>query len=896
MAGTTTPTSSTSPTTSPTTSLRPASASASASASRPDADNNADADADPSHPARNHSPHDNDNDHANVPVPRRPVKRRAAKACTACRVRKVRCDVMQAYHVTPAGTVTCSNCQMDGVPCVVDEGKRRRKLLRIDPDVEMPALTASSAAEKHARQVWPEPAPGSGSDSGGTGTSSSVNPSDILNSIPEASPWTPSNDLDRRQPAAYGGMGGHQPHMIYQNAAHLFERERVRDVQSLGFQPVDHFDPAYTLLTSASIGGELTKTRLATPPRIAPPVLKHQLPGFLKPLPPRMTSVDIDYLFAKGALSLPDAPTRNALLRAYIEYVHPYMPLVELHEVLRIIEDGSGMTGKMSLLLFQAIMFAGTAFVDMQYLEPAGFTNRKSARKAYFQRARVLYDFDYEVDRVSLVQSILLMTYWYETPNDQKDTWHWMGVAISLAHTIGMHRDPSHSGMEPAKKRLWKRIWWSCFMRDRLIALGMRRPTRIKNEDFDVPPLEEADFEIAALPASVEMIGPECALMRDVQAQRELAQMCIAKSKLCVCISQVLTAQYSVLVKNQGMGSGRSSVMLFPKKLDQTDEVQHCEKELQRWVDELPESCRYVPHPTPGGCGNPIFVHRTLLHMIYYTTLSALHRPQVLPPAHATPDPSRARHDFSRLQVREASREITRLSQNLLLVSLERFLPTTGVTVLLPAIIIHLLDIKSCNDEQRKAAMNGYSQCLTVLERLRDNYASADFATQFLQAAICKADLAKDLDAHQAEERVARERYSPPMSGQDASAAMQHSFVPAEHERVFAPKTTAPSPPDSEAPLQPVESQPPRPPAAGLVMGEEREGELNMYEFLRDDAPFCEELWTMPLHEGAHREPGGCTQDMPWVDQGPAWSQVGSPLGEELLMAEEEVEILMRRE
>ena len=90
---------------------------------------------------------------------------------------------------------------------------------------------------------------------------------------------------------------------------------------------------------------------------------------------------------------------------------------------------------------------------------------------------QVLYDFDYEVDRVSLVQSLLLMTYWYETPDDQKDTWHWMGVAITLAHTIGLHRNPEKSNMEPSKKKLWKRVWWSCFMRDRLVALGMRRPT-----------------------------------------------------------------------------------------------------------------------------------------------------------------------------------------------------------------------------------------------------------------------------------------------------------------------------------------------------------------------------------------------------------------------------------
>lgn len=118
---------------------------------------------------------------------------------------------------------------------------------------------------------------------------------------------------------------------------------------------------------------------------------KHRLPPFLKPLPQRLSPVDIDFLFAKGSLSLPETSVRNALLRSYIEYVHPYMPLLELHDFLHIINEGTGASGKISLLLFQAVMFAGTAFVDMEHLRAAGFTNRKAARKAFFQKARVCW-------------------------------------------------------------------------------------------------------------------------------------------------------------------------------------------------------------------------------------------------------------------------------------------------------------------------------------------------------------------------------------------------------------------------------------------------------------------------------------------------------------------------
>lgn len=520
---------------------------------------------------------------------------------------------------------------------------------------------------------------------------------------------------------------------------------------------------------------------------------------------------------------------------------------------------------------------------------------------------QVLYDFDYEIDRVSLVQSLLLMTYWYETPDDQKDTWHWMGVAISLAHTIGLHRNPEKSNMEPGKKKLWKRIWWSCFMRDRLVALGMRRPTRVKDEDYDVPMLTEDDFEIEPLSEHITIIPRDCTLVRDADAQRQLAHMCIAKAKLCLCISHVLTAQYSVLVKAQGMqgqeGNTRSSVMLFPKKLDQTDEVKRCDEELQQWVDELPDCCAYSDEMTSAS----VFVQRSLLHMVYFTTLSALHRPQVLPSASSTqPDKCHELQDLSRKKVREASKEITRISQSLHTRGLEKYLPTTGVTVLLPAIIIHLLDIKASNDDARQAAMSGFCQCMQVLEKLRDIYASADFATQFLEAAIRKADIdvvmntghrGMKLDevhatltaekAKELRERSRAARRTPPPSGEDllipsdlGSRVLDIAILVSQPSDLNT--ISARTPPDLDTPTTLTASTANEPFTPSTHLNEIEftlngtSAGLDMSDYLNFDDG---DAWTFPLEQGAHGESGGFMGDMNWIDQGTtSWSRLNSPV------------------
>ena len=496
---------------------------------------------------------------------------------------------------------------------------------------------------------------------------------------------------------------------------------------------------------------------LAPPAPIAVPTCEPiiQIPSFIKPLPAKLTSDDMQYLFRKGALIIPGTMFQNALLRAYIEFVHPFMPLLELHEFVRIVHGhGPGRGGQISLLLYQAVMFVSVAFVDDKVLAQNHYTSRKAARKDFFSRVRLLYDFDVEGERYVLVQALLLMTYWYETPDDLKDTWHWMGVAISLAHTIGLHRNPANiKQIDPRKQKLFKRIWWSCFMRDRLIALGMRRPTRIQDEDFDVPMLEESDFEIDVIPDDNQLFGPDCTLIRDTAIQRQLALMCIEKAKLCVCISHMLKVQYSVLSRD-GMrpdNTTASTMMLFPNKAPENYEgVQKLVRELNDWYHELPECCQDGPvtEAEASICNGTVALQRTLIHMVYQSTVAALHRPQFLPPSpQQAPGPSTPTQvqDLARTRVHDSARRVIEMASQLREFKLDQYLPTTGVTVMLPAMLVHLLEIKNPNPDASQSAWRRFNKGMDVLRQLQDRYAAADFAARFLQAAVGKLSLGGEI-------------------------------------------------------------------------------------------------------------------------------------------------------
>ncbi|CAP73574.1 uncharacterized protein PODANS_2_9380 [Podospora anserina S mat+] len=649
------------------------------------------------------------------------TKRRAARACESCRRRKVRCDVVTQSP--------CTNCLYEKVECLVPECRRKRKHhSRVSESLGSSVGSSTEASLLRAKCLG------------------SAAPMGYAQNGQNLDFTYTGNPLLRQQLFSQAGSDAIRNqqylNLSYQNGAAGFGsnaplRPRVSPsllYQNTGFPP---------LQPAIEVSQQLKSVLEAQAPPIAP--AEPQLPAFIKPIPKAVSPEDLDYLNAKKALTLPHPQLRDALLKAYVEYVHPYMPVMDVHPFLNAINDQTGQSGKISLLLFQAVMFVATAFVDEDLLKAEGYQDRREARKAFFSKARVLYDCDTELDRLHLVQALLMMTYWYESPDDQKDTWHWMGVAISLAQTIGVHRNPVATNFPPAKRGLWKRIWWSCYMRDRMIALGMRRPTRIKDDDFDVPMLEEGDFEIGRLREDNQLLGPDCALVRDVEMQRELAFMCIEMAKLCLLVSEMLRAQYSILSRG-GMRpdvTTASTMMLLPKKDQNPDGfamTQQVDAMLNQWAVGLPSCCQRQPVPlTPIEEGRrPVVLQRHLLHLIYYTTVSALHRPQFLRPQRAEPVIPTKAQQYSQERVRDASREVIKMVTELRQHGLERCLPTTGVTVLLPAMIIQLLDSTAldADDQTRAQAAQGFKELLAVMRNLKEIYAAASYAVNFMTCVL----------------------------------------------------------------------------------------------------------------------------------------------------------------
>ncbi|RKK84548.1 Cutinase transcription factor 1 beta [Fusarium oxysporum] len=273
----------------------------------------------------------------NSEQPQKATKRRAARACVACRARKVRCDVIEG---TPYG-----NCRWDKVECVVQESRRRRKYL----------LTASfgdqllpTKAQLRCQTAFCNPI---------------MNTADLRRPSNGSAISTDSID----SPGSFlsnSGLGNNVPHVNYQpsgyrhdvalhNKLHSSDSNAQRSLWS-------------NLMTSPSVLDNLRISQSLSSLREQGST-SAELPAFLRPLPTKIAAEDVNYLQIKGALSIPILPLQNALLQAYIEYVHPYMPLMDLNNFLSIINTRDGQNGQTSLFLYQAVMFAASAFIEIAH-------------------------------------------------------------------------------------------------------------------------------------------------------------------------------------------------------------------------------------------------------------------------------------------------------------------------------------------------------------------------------------------------------------------------------------------------------------------------------------------------------------------------------------------------
>jgi hypothetical protein len=147
-------------------------------------------------------------------------------------------------------------------------------------------------------------------------------------------------------------------------------------------------------------------------------VVHYPLPPNIRGSRARITDLDnleLDILHQRGAFLLPPKPLCDELVDAYFKWVAPVVPIVNRSRFMRQYRDPKNPP---SLLLLQAILLAGSRVcTNPQLMDANGSTT--PAAMTFYKRAKALYDANYEDDRVTIVQALVLLGWYWEGPEGE---------------------------------------------------------------------------------------------------------------------------------------------------------------------------------------------------------------------------------------------------------------------------------------------------------------------------------------------------------------------------------------------------------------------------------------------------------------------------------------------
>lgn len=461
------------------------------------------------------------------------------------------------------------------------------------------------------------------------------------------------------------------------------------------------------------------------------------LPGYASPLSPSITRKDSQILKKGGAFDVPNAKVRDELLRSYVQYLHPALPVLSLEDFLMVIDDSYTGSNGVSFLLFQAVAFAATAFESPESLAIDGFRNRREARKTRFERAKMLYIFGCEEDRVTILQTILLLTYWDDTSADgTHDAWHFVREAKAILRSIQLKPTDSEIELFQQRPGLWRRIYWSLYMRDRLVAIAMRRPVQLGENEFEVDMLKPSDLYIGPL-------STKCCLgsdgghpaIRDPSVRSLLSQITILLVHCCRCIGRVLSCRYTSSRIQNGLNSS-SLESLVPRSPPPTGaEVLLRDSELEEWHRSLPEAlCWSSSSPLHhiSKHGHVILLFRAMLNGLYGLTSIALHRPHISRPVSWHSKMA----ELSKRRVHDSATTIARIYDFCILKDSAPLFSDSQVAILESSIVTHLGDLQSSRSSTQQSAIDHFQTCARALQHLSNTYPSADVTLTFVDAAV----------------------------------------------------------------------------------------------------------------------------------------------------------------
>ncbi|KAI1103601.1 fungal-specific transcription factor domain-containing protein [Jackrogersella minutella] len=620
------------------------------------------------------------------------MRKRAPKACLSCRSRKVRCDVSQRGR-------PCMNCYLDNETCVVTgRASRLRRGQRGENE---------NAAEECAHGKTSEDVVNSRINGQTPLRTNGENNSTPVQELP-SSANRPVNETSPEEEAARWNELALPP----ETASNAFDEQSNRNPSPIPIAPEAATLPLNTFNAFAApeiplwVGDQRVTVNADVTYSYYPFLSIDNLHNIMPQ--------DVNYLESQGCFRVPTRAILDEFVQQYFLHIHPILPIINEGDFWDIYcnPSFSDANEKISLVFFSAVLFSSCNFVSKSSIKALGFPSIRAARATFYRRTKLLFDFDTETSLISLAQSALLLSYWATNWSlaSKKLNSSWLGIAIQNAKSSDAHLyavKPNYSAItDPAKykkQRVLKRLWWCCLIRDRILALGVRRSLQISRAHFDL----EANTGLGYTDFADEV---DRSKVYNADTKRCLIEIFVQLGELCSVLTDLITLVFPL-----------DDVPGWDRQIgtEGATTLKECKAALRRWYKSA--TLRF---PMFGGGSTPrmtttnskqfqhdsVILYTNLMYMHYHSARAALCHHEVLQLASACTSPNLSNNlrEFSNIyenrhELQDAACSVTECLKELIQLRLARYLPISAVACTAFPLVLHIIDVKLSSHNKTKS-------------------------------------------------------------------------------------------------------------------------------------------------------------------------------------------------
>jgi len=329
----------------------------------------------------------------------------------------------------------------------------------------------------------------------------------------------------------------------------------------------------------------------------------------------------------------------------------------------------------------------------------------------YYERALILHYISHASIQLYHVQSLALMSSFLCSVNCLPQAWLLVGQAVRSAQDLGLHRSSRRLNAPVIEKETRKKVWWSVYALDRMLALALGRPLGVEDSDCDAEFPVDVDDE--ALPEYFNGNPVD-------QKQPSLMSGTLFLIRLYQICGRVLRQVYAI--------DNYKDVLEPEKKTDLQRRVDVLDAELTQWFGELPTAFKTAP------ANEQQYSMGAVLCSHYYSVHTALHR-NFLPVK---------RNELTSLsstaKAMTSARACIRLS-----VTINQVVPPSHhlsffIQHLFSSAVIVLLYAMHSDPKAAPAAMDEVRTCLRPLEAWEGHWPGARKCKELLNELITTAD------------------------------------------------------------------------------------------------------------------------------------------------------------